>query len=132
MLSTLALVKRMTAAGMTPQQAEAVAESLVTTLEDNVASKRDVGETRRDILVIEANLKRDLREIESNLKRDLKEMEAALRRDLSDGKRDIKELDLKMEKLNAESQRHTVHVGIGMALFIIAMIGFLFRFLART
>ncbi len=113
MLNTLAIVKKMTAAGMPVQQAEAVAETLVSSLEDEVASKRDVTELKRDMVQIEANLKRDIKELEVNLKRD------------------VKELELKMDKWQADNQRQTLQIGLAMAALVITVLGFLFRFMGR-
>lgn len=131
MLNTLAIVKKMTAAGMPVQQAEAVAETLAETLEGELATKQDVALIQRDIADIKreiaagnAALRREMQDGDGALKRDIKELESSL-------KRDIKEIDLKMEKLYADSQRQTLQVGIGMALLVITVLGFLFRFLAR-
>jgi phenylalanyl-tRNA synthetase alpha subunit len=136
MLNTLAIVKKMTAAGMPAAQAEVVAETLIDTVEDTLATKRDLADLQKalksDIEAVQRELSTDIAAVRRELSTEI----AAVRRDMKEEatshRRDIKELDLKMEKLNAESQRHTVQVGIGMALFIIAVIGFLFRFLART
>ncbi len=131
MLNTLALVRSMTAAGLPPKQAEAVAEALASAVDDDIASKRDIAEVRKDILTIEANLKRDLAElkrdmmqIEANLKRDIKELEVGM-------KRDIKELELKMDKGQADAQRNTLQVGLAMAALVITVLGLMFRFMGR-
>jgi predicted phage-related endonuclease len=124
MIDTLAIAKKMTAAGMPEPQAEAVAQTIAVTFEGEATTKREVKELevalKREIKDVELNLK----QVEASLKRDIKDIEASL-------KRDIKELELKSEKLLADSQRHTLQVGIAMALFVITALGFLFRFLAR-
>jgi hypothetical protein len=68
---TLAYAKRLKKVGFTEEQAEEQAETLVSVIDEQMASSRDLKE-------LEISLKRDLKELELATKRDLKEMELRL------------------------------------------------------
>jgi hypothetical protein len=96
---TLKFAKRLKEAGFTEPQAEALAAAEAEFIEDNLATKRDIIELRRDLKELEvalkqdiAELKRDMKELEVALKRDIKELEVALRTE-------IKQLDVKIEQI---------------------------------
>ena len=69
---THAFVKELTQAGMPEEQAEVLARSQATLIDEKLATKRDLKE-------LELRLKRDIQE----LKRDMQEMELRLKHDLT-------------------------------------------------
>ena len=97
---TLKFAKRLKEAGFTEQQAEALAAAEAEFIEENLATKRDIAELRRDMKELEVNLRRDMKELEINLKRDITELETSLRRDTeglrTELKRDMKDLEYRM------------------------------------
>ena len=84
---THAFVKELTRAGMPEEQAEVLARSQATLIDEKLATKQDLKEleTRlvRDMKELEANLKRDMKELEMRLTRDMQEMELRLKHDLT-------------------------------------------------
>ncbi|MBF0461800.1 MAG: DUF1640 domain-containing protein [Magnetococcales bacterium] len=100
---TYAYVRRLRDAGVDEAQAAIQADTLVTLVEDRLATKQDVADLKRDIALIEANLKRDIKEmdvrivnVESNLKKDIAILngkieitKAELRKDIETAKVDI-------------------------------------------
>lgn len=84
-IDTHAVVKQLKAVGFSEEQAEVLAGQQARLLEENLATKQDVAELRRDLAQIEASLKRDIadvrryiEEVRTELKRDLAEMENRL------------------------------------------------------
>ena len=82
MFDTHAFVKELTQAGMPEQQAEVLARSQTTLIDEKLATKEDLKK-------LELATKRDLKELEQAMKRDLKELEQAM-------KTDLKELELRL------------------------------------
>ena len=80
---TPAFVKELTQAGMPEEQAEVLARSQATLIDEKLATKQDLKELelrlKRDI----QELKRDMKELETRLVRDMKEMELRLKHDLT-------------------------------------------------
>ncbi len=68
---THAFVKELTQAGMPEAQAEVLARSQATLIDEKLATKQDLKE-------IEAHLVRDIKELEARLTRDMKELELRL------------------------------------------------------
>jgi hypothetical protein len=77
---TLAFVKRLIAAGVRPEQAEAQAELQVQVLSGLVTDKLA---TKEDVTHLEANLRHDMVTMESNLRKDMSAMETGIRKDMS-------------------------------------------------
>ena len=104
MFDTHAFVKELTQAGMPEQQAEVLARSQTTLIDEKLATKEDLKKlelaTKRDLKELEQATKRDLKELEQATKRGLKELEQATKRDLKEleqaMKRDLKELELRL------------------------------------
>ena len=71
MFDTHAFVKELTQAGMPEQQAEVLARSQTTLIDEKLATKEDLKK-------LELATKRDLKELEQAMKRDLKELELRL------------------------------------------------------
>ena len=113
--NTHSFVKRLTEVGMPEEQAEVLADSYATLIDEKLASKWDVKElaaankrdleqwavaTRRDMKELAAANKRDLEQLAVATKRDMKELAAANKRDLEQlavaTKRDMKELELRL------------------------------------
>ncbi|MGH8651043.1 MAG: hypothetical protein ACREYE_02175, partial [Gammaproteobacteria bacterium] len=81
---TLKFAKRLKEAGFTEQQAEALATAEAEFVQENLATKQDILELKRDIKEVEAALKRDIKELDvkieqfrAELKRDIKELETS-------------------------------------------------------
>ena len=74
--NTHSFVKRLTEVGMPTEQAEVLAESYATLIDEKLATKRDLKE-------LALATKRDLEELALATKRDLKELELRLRHDLT-------------------------------------------------
>ena len=92
---THAFVKELTQAGMPEEQAEVLARSQATLIDEKLATKqdlkelelrlkRDIQELKRDMKELETRLVRDMQEMEANLKRDMKELEMRLTRDMQE------------------------------------------------
>ena len=64
---TYAAVKKLKEAGFTEQQAEAQITLLAEIVENDLATKRDIAELRKDIEVLRADLKRDMAETKADL-----------------------------------------------------------------
>ncbi len=87
-------VKRLVSAGMPEPQAEVIADE------------------QRNLITNELATKRDLKELEAGLKRDMKELEAGLKRDITDVRREMKEMELRLE------QRLTLRLGSMMVVAV--------------
>ena len=91
--NTHSFVKRLTEVGMPAEQAEVLAESYATLIDEKLATKRDLKElalaTKRDLEELALATKRDLEELALATKRDLEELALAT-------KRDLKELELRL------------------------------------
>jgi predicted phage-related endonuclease len=94
---TLAYSKKLRSVGFTEEQAEAQAETIITLMTEQLATKTDLKDLRRDIKEVEAGLKRDIKEVEAGLKRDIKELELRIKEVEAGLKRDIAALDLKFD-----------------------------------
>ena len=93
MLDTHAFIKELTEAGMPERQAEVLARSQASLIDEKLATKEDLKKlelaTKRDLKELEQTTKRNLKELEQTTKRDLKELEQTI-------KRDMKELELRL------------------------------------
>ncbi len=72
---TLKFAKRLKEAGFTEQQAEALASAEAEFIEQNLATKRDILEVKRDIKELEVKLEVKIEQIRSDLARDMKDLE---------------------------------------------------------
>ena len=73
---THTFVKELTQAGMPEAQAEVLARSQATLIDEKLATKQDLKE-------LEARLTRDIKELEDRLARDMRELELRLKHDLT-------------------------------------------------
>jgi predicted phage-related endonuclease len=84
---THAFVKELTQAGMPEAQAEVLARSQATLIDEKLATKQDLKELEahltRDLKELEARLTRDLKELEDRRTRDMRELELRLKHDLT-------------------------------------------------
>ena len=82
MFDTHAFVKELTQAGMPEQQAEVLARSQATLIDEKLATKEDIKRlelaTKQDIKRLELATKQDMKELEQTIKRDMKELELRL------------------------------------------------------
>ena len=72
---TLKFAKRLKEAGFTEQQAEALAQAEAEWIEQNLATKRDIADLKRDIKELEVKMEQKIEQIRSDLARDLKDLE---------------------------------------------------------
>ena len=90
---TYAYVKKLKAVGFTEEQAEVQAETMVSIIGDQVATRQDLkglGVTlRADLKELEVTLKADLKELDITLKADLKELDVTLRAEIAKTKAEI-------------------------------------------
>ena len=77
-------VKRLTAVGMPEKQAEVIAYEQRSLIEDQLATKHDIAEVKRDIEELRAEVKHDIEELRAEVKRDIEELRAATKRDLKE------------------------------------------------
>ena len=82
---TLKFAKRLKEAGFTEQQAEALADAEAEFIEQNLATKRDI-----------ANVKRDIKELEVTLRNEIKQLDVKMEQIRSDLARDLKDLEYRM------------------------------------
>jgi phage host-nuclease inhibitor protein Gam len=72
---TLKFAKRLKEAGFTEQQAEALALAEAELIEQNLATKRDIADLKRDIKELKVKMEQKIEQIRSDLARDLKDLE---------------------------------------------------------
>ena len=93
---TLRFAKRLEEAGVPPGQAAATAAAFAEATGDMIATKIEIGDLRRDLAAVRAELKADIaavrRELEA-VRQELKAEIAALRQEF---KADLRELELSM------------------------------------
>ncbi|MGQ0591409.1 MAG: hypothetical protein ACT4QB_01840 [Gammaproteobacteria bacterium] len=82
---TLKFAKRLKEAGFTEEQAEALADAEAEFIEQNLATKRDI-----------ADLKRDIKELEVTLRNGIKQLDVRIEQIRSDLARDLKDLEYRM------------------------------------
>jgi hypothetical protein len=117
MLDTLTIVKKITAAGMPVQQAEAMAETFVSSLEDEVASKRDLEDVRKD-------LKAEISDLRKEVKRDVQDLESKLIYKMEEN---VSRFEKAMERMQFQMLR----AGFGMMLGTVALMTFVTRYLGK-
>ncbi len=110
-------VKRMTAAGMPVQQAEALAESQVDLLNANLATKNELAKT-------ESALKADIANTESTLRAEIAKTESALRAEIAKI-----ESTLRTEIANTEA--HLIKWMVGLTMGSVGVMIALFSFFLR-
>ena len=72
---TLKFANAFKEAGFTEQQAEALAHAEAEWMEQNVATKRDIADLKRDIKELKVKMEQKVEQIRSDLARDLKDLE---------------------------------------------------------
>ena len=77
--------QRLKEAGFTEQQAEALADAEAEFIEQNLATKRDI-----------ADVKRDIKELEVTLRNEIKQLDVKMEQIRSDLARDLKDLEYRM------------------------------------
>ena len=85
MLNTLAIVKKMTAAGMPVQPGGSCRRDAGRhRLKTNLASKRDVDDARKD-------LKKDIDDLRKDVKKDIDDLRKDVKKDIDDLRKDVEE-----------------------------------------
>ena len=122
---TYAYVRRLRDAGVDEAQAAIQADTLVSLVEDRLATKQDVADLKRDlaevnvrIATVEANLKKDITLIESNLRKDIALIESNLKKDIAvlDGKIETTKAELRkdIETAKVETIKWVIVTGIAI------------------
>ncbi|MBF0110790.1 MAG: DUF1640 domain-containing protein [Magnetococcales bacterium] len=133
MFDTLAFAKKLKSVGFSDAQAEVQAETIVTLLEERLATKvdtemvkRDIensrAELKRDIENIRAELKRDIENIRTELKHDIENIRAELKHDIEIVKRDIEIVKRDIENTKVELKRDLKELELRMIIKMGAMI----------
>ena len=86
LIDTIALVSRLEAAGMSRQQAEAIATALAHADETNLATKADVAALKADV----AALKADLEAAKAELRQEIAELRSELRTEIAALRAEVK------------------------------------------
>ena len=68
---TLQYVKKLREAGVDEKAAEAQAEAIKEIVDNNLATKGDIYDLKRDIEIVKSDLTRDIQIVRSDLKRDI-------------------------------------------------------------
>lgn len=93
---TLKFAKRLKEAGFTEQQAEALADAEAEFIEQNLATKRDIADIKRDIKELEVTLRNEIKQLEVTLRGEIKQLDVKIEQIRSDLVRDLKDLDYRM------------------------------------
>ena len=108
---TLKFAKRLKEAGFAEQQAEALADAEAELIEQNLATKRDSADLKRDIKELEVTLRNDLKQFEVTLRNEIKQLHVKIEQIRSDVACDLKDLEYRM----------TIKLGTMMVVAIAAM-----------
>lgn len=97
---TLQYVKKLTAVGVSNQQAEIQAEALKEIIEDKLATKNDLKNlaTKDDLRELELATKNDFKKLELATKNDLKELELATKNDLRNLEQELREFKIETRR----------------------------------
>jgi hypothetical protein len=113
---THAFVKRLVSAGMPEAQAEALADEQKRLLDEQLATKRDIEDVRREIELLRAEVKREIEEVRREIellrgevKREIELLRGEVKREIEllrgEFKRDLKDTE----------QRLTIRLGLMLA-----------------
>ena len=123
-IDTLSIYRRLKSTGLTEESAQGITEIFRETVEENLASKKDLKTT-------ESNLTKDLKTTESNLTKDLKITESNLTKYIesvrSELKKDIEFIRSELKKDIAESKADTIKWVAGMLVAQAALIATLVK-----
>ena len=133
---THGFVKKLTKAGMPEPQAEVLASEQSRLIENELATKQDIAEVKRDIEQLRlatkqdiAEVKRDIEQLRQDTKRDMKELETTLKRDIeasrAEAKKDIAEVKRDIEASKADILKWMFGALLGQT----AILGTLIKFL---
>ena len=86
---TLQYVKRLKEAGVGEKAAEVQAEALKEVIDNNLATKGDIYDLKRDIETVRSDLKRDIEAVRSDLKHDIEAVRSELKHDIELIKKDL-------------------------------------------
>ena len=119
---TLKFAKRLKEAGFTEQQAEALADAEAEFIGQNLATKRDIADVKRDIKELEVTLRKEIKQLEGTLHSEIKQLDVTLRGE-------IKQLDVKIEQIRSDLSRDlkdleyrmTIKLGTMMVVAVGAM-----------
>lgn len=102
---TLQYVKKLREAGVGEKAAEVQAEAMKEVIDNNLATKGDIYDLKRDIETVRSDLKRDIEMVRSDLKHDIEAVRSDLKRDIALIKRDVelikKDLTIRMGSMFA-------------------------------
>ncbi len=101
-IDTLRYSKKLQAAGVSPQQADAQAEALSEAVRDAIATKSDVSDLRNelkhDIAELRAEMKHEIAELRAEVKHDIAELRAEMKQEIALLRTEIKDIQVTMLK----------------------------------
>jgi len=130
---TLKFAKRLKEAGFTEQQAEALADAEAEFIGQNLATKRDIADVKRDIKELEVTLRKEIKQLEGTLHSEIKQLEGTLHSEIKQLdvtlRGEIKQLDVKIEQIRSDLSRDlkdleyrmTIKLGTMMVVAVGAM-----------
>lgn len=129
-LQSLDISKRLSAEGIEPRQAEAIASAIVLAADgssDSLATKQDLaatrGELKRDIAELRTELKRDIGELRTELKHDIEELRAEMKSGLdlvrSDLRGEMSTLKSDMQLLVEKSRNQMIFSTAGIVSLVV-------------
>ena len=123
-IDTLRIYSRLKSTGLTEESAEEIAEIFRETVEENLASKKDLKTT-------ESNLTKDIEAVRSELKKDIEAVRSELKKDIeavrTELKKDIEAVRTELKKDIAESKADTIKWVAGMLVAQAALIATLVK-----
>lgn len=102
---TLILSRKLAAAGMPVDQAQGVAAAIAETLGEQIATRRDIDDVRRDVAELRGATKRDVEDVRRDLTARIDQMEVKL----------SAQIDLLRADLRQSEQRQTIRLGLMLA-----------------
>ena len=111
-------VKQLTGAGMTPEQAEVLAETYATILTEQVATKADIRTLRQEIAAVESSLKKDI----AAVRKEMAAMDTSLLAEFT-ARMDIQ--DEKLVSMENRLERRIVTTGLINVVAVCTILGLL-------
>ena len=91
-IDTLSIYRRLKSTGLTEESAQGITEIFRETVEENLASKKDLKTTEsnltKDLKTTESNLTKYIESVRSELKKDIEFIRSELKKDIAESKAD--------------------------------------------
>ena len=130
-IDTLRIYSRLKSTGLTEESAEEIAEIFRETVEENLASKKDLKTTESNLTkyieAVRAELKKDIEAVRAELKKDIEAVRSDLKTTESNLTKDIEAVRTELKKDIAESKADTIKWVAGMLVAQAALIATLVK-----